>query len=283
MADMKTPPNYSVPALEKGLTVLELLARASKPLSLSQISEMMANSTSQLFRTMNCLVESGYVIKDEIHGKYSLTLKLFELANRHSPLKRLLRVANLPMQELARTIRESCHISVIQHGQLLVVGQAESPEKVQVSVSVGTTFSLVSTVSGRLLLAAMDDISLGAILDDDEDYQQLSDGERNCFWDRIEVIRRTGVSTAVDESFIGLQDTAVLIGNPTVGATAALAVTQLTASRRSVDSREVVEALLRCAGQVNRRAGLSNYVGQPIPASPEPAIDRTKVHPHARI
>lgn len=283
MADMKTAPNYSVPALEKGLAVLELLARASEPLSLSQISELSANSASQLFRTMNCLVKSGYVIKDEIHGKYSLTLKLFELANRHSPMKHLLHVANLPTQELARTIRESCHISVVQHGQLLVVGQAESPEKVQVSISVGTSFPLVSTVSGRLLLAAMDDISLSAILDEDEDYQQLSDEDRNRLWDRMEVIRRTGVSTAVDESFIGLQDTAVLIGNPAVGPAAALAVTQLTASRRSLNSREVVEALLRCARQINKRAGLTNYVGQPIPVFPQPAIDQTKVHTHATI
>ena len=283
MTELKPAPNYNVPALEKGLAVLELLARASEPLSLSQISEKMANSTSQLFRTMNCLVESGYVIKDEIHGKYSLTLKLFELANRHSPMRHLLHVANLPMQDLARTIRESCHISIIQHGQLLVVGQAVSPEKVQLSVSVGTSFPLVSTVSGRLLLAAMDDVSLSAILDEDEDYQQLSDGERNFLWDRLEVIRRTGASTAIDESFIGLQDTAVLIGNPAVGATAALAVTQLTASRRSVDSREVVEALVRCARQINRRAGLTHFAGQPIPVFPETAIDRTKEHSHARI
>ena len=283
MTELTPAPNYSVPALQKGLAVLELLARASEPLSLSQISEMMANSTSQLFRTMNCLVEGGYVIKDEIGGKYSLTLKLFELANRHSPMKHLLHVANLPMQKLARMIRESCHISIIQYGQLLVVGRAESPEKVQISISVGTSFPLVSTVSGRLLLAAMDDISLSAILEEDEDYQQLADGERNCLWDRIEAIRRSGVSTAIDESFIGLHDTAVLIGNPAVGAAAALAITQLTASRQSGDSGEVVEALLRCARQINRRAGLTDFAGQPIPAFLEPAIDYTKEHSHARI
>ena len=279
----KPAPNYNVPALEKGLAVLELLAQASEPLSLSRISEMMANSTSQLFRTMNCLVESGYVIKDEFHGKYSLTLKLFELANRHSPMKHLLHVANLPMQELAQTIRESCHIGIIQHGQLLVVGQAESPEKVMISVSVGTSFPLVSTVSGRLLLAAMDDISLGAVLDDDKDYQRLSDAERNCLRDRIEAIRRTGVSSAVDESFIGLQDTAVLIGNPAVGAAAAIAVTQLTASRQSGESGEVVEALMRCARQINRRAGLTDFAGQPIPVFPQPGIDHAKEESHARI
>ena len=263
MVDSKLAPNYSVPALEKGLAVLELLAQASEPLSLSQVSEMTANSTSQLFRTMNCLVDSGYVIKDEISGKYVLTLKLFELANRHSPLKHLLHVANLPMQELAWTIRESCHISIIQHRQLLVVGQAESPEKVQISVSVGASFPLVSTVSGRLLLAALDDSSLKAILDEDSDYRQMSAGERDQIQERIAEIRRTGISVALDESFIGLHDTAVLIGNPAVGATAALAVTQLTVSRQRGDSQAVIDALLRCARQINERAGLTDYAGQP--------------------
>ena len=263
MPEMKSAPNYSVPALEKGLAVIELLARASEPLSLSQISELMANSASQLFRTMNCLVESGYVIKDELHGKYSLTLKLFELANRHSPLKHLLRVANLPMQELAHAIRESCHISIIQHGQLLVLGQAESPERVQISVAVGTSFPLVSTVSGRLLLSAMDDRSLKAILEADEGYRQMPYEEREDFWARIAEIRLSGISTAVDESYIGLHDTAVLVGNPAVGVTAAIAITQLTASRHSRDPQEVIDALLRCASEINARAGLTDFAGQP--------------------
>lgn len=263
MAEVKSAPNYSVPALEKGLAVVELLARASEPMSLSQISEMMASSASQLFRTMSCLVESGYVIKDEVHGKYSLTLKLFELANRHSPLKHLLRVANLPMQELAQAIRESCHISIIQHGQLLVLGQAESPEKVQISVSVGTSFPLVSTVSGRLLLSAMDESSLEAILEEDAGYQRMSYEEREDFWARIAEIRLTGISTADDESFIGLHDTAVLVGNAAVGVTAALAVTQMTASRQSRDPHEVIDGLQRCASAINLRAGLSAFAGQP--------------------
>ncbi len=254
-------PNYSVPALEKGLAVLELLAQASEPLSLSQISELTRNSASQLFRTMSCLVDSGYVGKDDSSGRYALTLKLFELANRHSPLKHLLHVAQLPMQELAWSIRESCHISIMQHRQLLVVGQVESPEKVQITVSVGASFPLVSTVSGRLLLAALDAASLKALLAEDADYQSLTAAERALFWQRIEEIQRSGISVALDESYIGLQDTAVLVGNPDVGVTAAIAVTQLTASRTGSDPQEVIDALLHCARQINQRAGLS-YVGQ---------------------
>ncbi len=263
MNEGKTAPNYSVPALEKGLAVLELLAEASEPLSLSQISEKTENSTSQLFRTMTCLAESGFVIKDDVSGKYMLTLKLFELANRHSPLEHLLQVANLPMQELAWTIRESCHISIMQQRQLLVVGQVESPEQVQIMVSVGATFPLTRTVSGRILLAALRDSSIEMTLEQDPDYRAMSAEERALFWRRIADIRRSGLSSAVDESFIGLKDTAVLVGNPDVGVTAALAVTQLTATRQSSEPHKVVAALRHCARQINERAGLRYGPEQP--------------------
>ena len=253
----KTAPNYSVPALEKGLAVLELLAAASEPLSLSQISEQTENSASQLFRTMTCLAESGFVIKDDVSGKYMLTLKLFELANRHSPLEHLLQMAKLPMQELAWTIRESCHISIMQQRQLLVVGQVESPEKVQIIVSVGATFPLARTVSGRLLLAAMRDSSIEMTLEQDPDFRGMDAGERARFWRRIAEIRHAGISSAVDDSFIGLKDTAILVGNPAVGVTAAVAVTQLTATRQSSEPHKVVAALRHCARQINERAGLS--------------------------
>ncbi len=256
MAEFRAEPNYSVPALEKGLAVLELLAQASEPLSLSQVAEMTANSASQLFRTLNCLVEGGYVIKDEVSGKYVLTLKLFELANRHSPLKHLLQVAGPPMQELAWAIRESCHISIMQHRQLLVVGQVESPEAVQITVSVGASFPLVSTVSGRLLLAALDELSLKALLSEEGDYQRMSPAERARFWRRIADIRRTGFSVADDESFIGLKDTAVLAGDAEIGVMAAVAVTQLTASRAVSEPEKVKAALRHCAQQINERAGL---------------------------
>ena len=114
--------------------------------------------------------------------------------------------------------------------------------------------------------AALDEGSLSAILDEDGDYRRMSSSEQAVFRDRIDEIRRTGISTAVDESFIGLHDTAVLIGNPAIGVTAALAITQLTASRKSGETQQVIDALLRCAQQINQRAGLTNFAEQPVPA-----------------
>ena len=172
-------------------------------------------------------------------------------------------MANLPMQELAWTIHESCHISIVQQRQLLVVGQVESPEKVQIIVSVGATFPLARTVSGRLLLSATPDSSIKMTLEHDPDFCNMNSGERELFWQRIAEIRRSGISTAVDESYIGMKDTAVLVGNPEVGVTAAIAVTQLTATRQSSEPHKVVAALRHCARQINKRAGLSYGLEQP--------------------
>lgn len=257
MTDKKTSPNYRVPALEKGLEVLEVLANTAEPLSLSQISDMTGKTTSELFRTLNCLVDNDYVSREDVSGKYLLTLKLFELAHRHSPLDHLLQAATVPMQELARKLKESCHISIIRRNRLLVLAQANSPNKVRISVSVGATFSAANTVSGRLLLSVMPDDAIESILVEDRDYAEMSPAEREIFWQRLQTTRETGISTASDETFIGLQDTATLIGNPDLGITAALAVTQLTASKKRGDTQRIIEGLVECARTINQRAGLS--------------------------
>ena len=52
---------YRAPALEKGLDVLELLASAKAPLTLSQISTRLDRSVSELFRMVQVLEARGYV------------------------------------------------------------------------------------------------------------------------------------------------------------------------------------------------------------------------------
>lgn len=256
MTDKKSSPSYRVPALEKGLEVLEVLSAASEPLSLSQVSDLVDKTTSELFRTLNCLVELGYVAKDDVSGKYQLTLKLFELAHRHSPLEHLLQAAEVPMQELARHLKESCHLSILYNNRLVVLSQALSPSKVRLSLSVGATFSAISTVSGRLLLAALATDAAAAVLQSNPEYLAMDAAAREQFHERLQRVRDTGISEATDESFIGLQDVAVLVGSPKTNQIAALAVTRLTATKRAGSTARIEEALIACARRINERAGL---------------------------
>ena len=93
---------YAVPALEKGLAVLERLAVSPVPQGLAELAASLGRGRNELFRMCACLEAHGYIARDDVSGKWSLTLKLFTLAHGHSPVERLLVAAAAPMRVASR-------------------------------------------------------------------------------------------------------------------------------------------------------------------------------------
>src|ERR671937_231404 len=87
-AESRADARYAVPALDKGLDVLELLTREAAGLSLNEIARALGRTSSELFRMVVALARRGY-IEQRDGDRYILTLKLFELAHRHKPIKSL--------------------------------------------------------------------------------------------------------------------------------------------------------------------------------------------------
>ena len=144
---------YRAPALDKGLDILELLAARPEGLSQSEIARALGRTVGEIFRMLNCLVERGYLTIQRPSDRYSLTLKLFELAHRHAPVDRLLGNALPLMKELAANVHQSCHLVLIEAGHGVVVAQVDSPSSIGFAVRVGTVLNLPPTASGRVLLA----------------------------------------------------------------------------------------------------------------------------------
>lgn len=247
---MPKSPNYPVPALEKGLDILEALAAAAVPQSLSELAARLERSSSELFRMLNCLERRGYLTRDPVSGKFGLSLKLFALGHEHSSAGKLLAAARGPMQALTGRFRESCHLSVLERGRLLVLAQEESPEHVRLSIEVGGTFEPERTASGRLLLA----FSGGAGADDaGAKGKAAASGE---LVRELARIRREGVSTARSETIEGVRDLAVLVGRPEAGVTAALAVTRLLRRGETTDEAALLAGMKATAKQITVALGL---------------------------
>ena len=98
-ADLSAEPQgaqrYAAPALEKGLDILEALAASPAGYTLAELAQKIGRSVSEIFRMAVTLQRRGFVQVDE-NDRYSLTLKMFELAHRQQPLKSLVSVA-LPL------------------------------------------------------------------------------------------------------------------------------------------------------------------------------------------
>jgi DNA-binding IclR family transcriptional regulator len=253
---MPKAPDYPVPALEKGLDIIEALAAIAVPQSLAELAARLDRSSSELFRMLNCLERRGYLMREPISGKYGLSLKLFTLGHAHSRTDKLLQAARKPMQDFTDQFRESCHLSVLERGQLLVVAQQESPERVRISIEVGATFEARSTASGRLLLAQLQREVLADILANDDSHAgraRISD-ELSA---TLAKIRRTGVSIAESETVEGVRDIAVLVGKPEAGAMAALAVTRLIRRGERANDTALLEGMREAAANITRTLGIT--------------------------
>lgn len=143
---------YRAPALDKGLDILELLSGVDGGLTQAEISKKLGRSPNEFYRMLDRLVRRGYVTRLE-GDRFSLTLKLFGLAQLHAPVRRLASYATPIMRELAEVTRQANQIAVFDRGSAVVIAQQEAPGYWGISVRVGSHISLFDTGSGHVLLA----------------------------------------------------------------------------------------------------------------------------------
>lgn len=158
MADAKNnrKTQYSAPALEKGLDILELLSTEPDGLNVSEIAQCLQRSVGELFRMLVVLEQRDYVSNLPGTDKYILSLKMFNLSHRFPPVKRLTSAASLVMKRMSMKAEQSCHLVIYYEGKGHVVVQQDSPSERMFSVRLGAEAPLINTCSGHLLLAYAD-------------------------------------------------------------------------------------------------------------------------------
>ena len=197
---------YSAPALEKGLDILELLADAAAGLTQNQIAAQLGRSASELFRMVEVLERRSYVARVAQGGAYQLTLKMFELAHRQPPVKRLLETALPRMQALARTTSQSNHLVVYHDHRILVLAQVDSPEAMGFSVRLGAHFPFRADRVSARVLAAFQTPEVKTAMTDEMLRNDPHPPTRAGLMRRIDTIRKRGFEEHVSETLPGITD-----------------------------------------------------------------------------
>jgi DNA-binding IclR family transcriptional regulator len=247
---------YPVPALDRGLDVLERLSAADAPMSLSDLARALDYAPSGLFRLLGRLEKRRYIMREPDSGKYSLTLKLFEISRTHSPMAHLVRLSQGPMRDLASEIGESVHLGVLSQGRLVVLLDIAGPARIRIAIEEGSQFSAGSTTSGRLLLAFLSEDEARLALDRDDEYLAMTEPEKASFHEDLARIRECGYSIGGSPQRPGLRDISVLVGNPGVGRIAALATAWFSTGKKQ-NPDVLLAPMLECARRITLAQGLS--------------------------
>ncbi|CAM5471136.1 sugar lactone lactonase YvrE/DNA-binding IclR family transcriptional regulator [Aquamicrobium terrae] len=148
---------YRAPALDKGLDILELLSTQAGGLTRAEIVKAMGRGPSEVYRMLERLVARDYVARSREGDRYTLSMKLFVLAHRHPPVRRLVQCALPLMDAFAQQAGQSCHLVVADRDAATVVAHASSPGNWEYGIRIGSRIELLTTGSGQMLLAFQDE------------------------------------------------------------------------------------------------------------------------------
>ncbi|WP_432714483.1 IclR family transcriptional regulator [Pedobacter sp.] len=250
---------YQAPALDKGLDILEYLSSHSVPLSQTEIAVGIDKTPNEIYRMLMSLESRGYILRDELSGKYRLSLKLFYLSHRHSPVDELRKAAQYPLEELAHQVRQSCHLSILYMDQLMVIIHAKSPGPIALSIEEGNLFPLPLTASGKVLLAYMTEKERAGILKTNTIYKKYSKTEKDGFLKSLNEIQQNGYYTKTSDLAEGVTDISVPVGKQNnSGIIACLTISTLTTLNinKSIKNEEILAEAFKCVKKMEERIGL---------------------------
>lgn len=142
--------------LAKGLAVLEWLARRSRPCRAAEVAREFGLARSNAHRTLQTLVECGWVTQDPESSSYRPSMRLFELgtlACSHGGVDTLVRPC---LARLAADSQETIHLAVLDGGEIVYLDKFDSSLPVAAYSRIGGRAPAYCVASGKALLAALE-------------------------------------------------------------------------------------------------------------------------------
>lgn len=211
---------YRAPALDKGLDILELLSQQPGGLTRGEIVKAMGRGPSEVYRMLERLVARDYVSRSREGDRYALTMKLFALAHRHPPVRRLVDRALPLMDAFAREAVQSCHLVIPERDAAIVVAHSSPPGNWEFGIRIGAQIDLLATGSGRTLLAFQSEGERAEMLARwaGNDLVKTYDG----MWAELAQVRSAGHRIGQSAQIKGIDDISVPILSPDGNALAVL-------------------------------------------------------------
>lgn len=156
--------NYSAPAVDRALDIVEFLVRQTRPYGISELARELDISTNSVFRILRRLDERGYVELDAETGGYQLGTGFFRLGMLLSTRFDLRPRARPHLEWLASQLGETATLQVPDGDRVLVLDAANPPVEVFFHIVVGSRFHYHCNAMGKCILAFLDEDELNRTL-----------------------------------------------------------------------------------------------------------------------
>ncbi len=142
-----------VQSLERGLSVLRVVACGARPVALGELTEEVQLDRSCVFRLATTLTQQGFLSQSSRTKEYTLGPAIWELAGCMQRSNSLLVVARKYLTTLSEQTGETAHLSVRQDDRAVSLEHQLTDQLTGVMTSVGRSELLYCSAVGKSLLA----------------------------------------------------------------------------------------------------------------------------------
>src|SRR4051794_39800315 len=143
----------SIQSLDRGLTILEAVARSSGPVSLGELTSLLDIDRSSVFRLASTLKRRGFLAYPAGRKDFILGPTLWRLSHRYDWGTMLVRVSQEHLKQLSKQTNETAHLAVREGKQALFIDHATANHVIAISGQTGEMVPLHCTAHGKALLA----------------------------------------------------------------------------------------------------------------------------------
>lgn len=154
---------YSVPALEKAIAILDLIASSEKNYTITEIHKALDISKATVFTILNVL-EAHDIVKKDSKGGYGIGVKLYQLGLSYISRVDLVKIARPHLEDLMQETGYTVHLGVLDEGELLYVDKVEPDTFIKFSTFPGMRSEMHITSLGKAISAFLDEEELDRII-----------------------------------------------------------------------------------------------------------------------
>lgn len=201
MGEIKTS---TVSSVEKAIDILLALQRENKK-SIRELGEELNISKSALHRTLQTLESRGFVRHDVLSEKYSLGYKILELSES---LKKDIEIRNLAyeyMEELRNLVGDTIQLAIPDDGSVLIIETVDATNDLRVFSRAGKKYPITYGNFGRVFLSDLSTEEVKRYLKNYplKKYASKSIVDEDVFLERIQTVKKQGLSTSIDDPIEG--------------------------------------------------------------------------------
>ena len=271
------PREYSAPAVDRTLDLLELMAKSSQPYGATELSRALKIPLNSVFRILKRLTEREYTIQDPLTGGYQLGTKIFSLGMSLYTRHELRQTARPHLEWLCRETEETVQMSVPRGEKLLVLDTVSPEVEFYLRVVPGSLVYYHPSAFGKAILAFEDEERLAAILPPRlPSLTPKTITLRPELLKNLEETRKTGLAYDDEEYTTGILCIGAPVFDVSGKAVAGLGITGLIGTFGMGRKAVFEQLVLECARRVSKDIG---YSGNFFDDKVDKAVDRPALAP----